>query len=112
MVKKATVEARKTLAWIRRQPRIRRSIACFHCEKYTLPVRVLCHWKHCTEFYCSECGRYSWGAGPVGCPCDWGNTSGSRGHHTRAEQARPRRPVKPSLTTRKTRWTSSRNKTF
>lgn len=66
--------------------------ACLQkCQTYTWRIETTCQWGNCLEIWCGVCGRYSGGMGPVGCPCDWdGNTSGGRGHGTRAEQARPK----------------------
>lgn len=90
----------------RRMHSVRRDGAfmCFRCDEHTVHLRAPCAWKHCTEYYCAQCRRYSFGLGQVGCPCDWGtNISGARGHHTRAEQPRPSPPHKLSVY-RPRRW--------
>ena len=98
MVKSHTILLRKRdHAWVLRQRRKPNTIACFHCVKYTPLTTRRCSWKHCVEWYCTTCGRYNSGYGPVGCPCE---DRTKRGHLTRAEQRRPRPPYKPSARTR------------
>lgn len=105
MVKSYNVDRHKKRKWQRASQRPPATAMCTHrCQQYRPYVRVLCGWKHCTEFYCTGCGRYMFGAGPVGCPCDWWpNVSGNCGHRTRAEQPRPRPPYKPSARVRNRR---------
>ncbi len=101
MVKAHTILLRKRdHAWILRSRRQPGTLACFHCVKYTPLVTRLCAWKHCVEWHCGICRRYSSGHGPVGCPCEDRN---KRGHLTGAEQRRPRPPYKPSTRTRNRR---------
>lgn len=67
--------------------------ACYHCGRYTYEARRLCQYAHCTELYCTECGRYTWGMGLAECPCDESKKgSGGFGHKTKDEQ--PRQPVR------------------
>ncbi len=69
------------------------TMGCDRCRAYVLYTLARCNWGRCTEAWCQGCGRYLFGAGPVGCPCDWfGNVAGERGHRTKAEQPRPDAP--------------------
>jgi hypothetical protein len=94
MVSKATIQKRQNArwdgGWFRREGNGRGQPdtgACFDCKAWTPYKASLCAYGTCTEIYCGQCGHFSGGWGPVGCPCDhYGNTSGGKGHHTRAEQ--------------------------
>lgn len=75
--------------------RDRRDQACARCAAYTPHRASACPWGYCTDYYCQRCRRYTWGVGPLACPCDTGrNISGGHGHHTRPEQPRPAVPAK------------------
>ena len=94
MVSRATIKRRQNADWDGSWFREDRSgrgdpgtSACFDCKAWTPWSQNLCAYGNCTEIWCGRCGHFSGGFGPVGCPCDdHGNSSGGKGHHTKAEQ--------------------------
>ncbi len=85
-----------------RGQRTNTTMGCNRCRAYVSYTKHPCHWNNCNEFYCDWCGRYLFGAGAAGCPCDSGtNIAGQRGHRTRAEQPRPAAPHRAAYGHRK-----------